>query len=149
MDVGILRTSLMYNNGMSIQEVLRKFKDFWFSADMVLVLIIVVTAGASFMLGRLSEGESTQVPSVQRTQSAQTITSTKEESNSEPKMSPPTTVPTPQTEGKYVASKSGTKYHLPWCGSAKSIKEENKVWFETKEEAEKAGYAPASNCKGI
>ena len=53
------------------------------------------------------------------------------------------------TEGAYVASKSGTKYHLPWCGSAKSIKEENKIWFDTKEAAEAAGYTPASNCKGI
>jgi methylphosphotriester-DNA--protein-cysteine methyltransferase len=52
-------------------------------------------------------------------------------------------------EGGYVASKNGTKYHLPWCGSAKQIKEENKVWFATKEEAEAAGYTPAANCKGI
>src|SRR5690606_22759248 len=44
---------------------------------------------------------------------------------------------------KYVASKTGSKYHLPWCGGAKQIKEENKVWFQTKEEAEAAGYEPA------
>ncbi len=49
----------------------------------------------------------------------------------------------------YVASKSGTKYHLPTCAGAKSIVEANKVWFSTKEEAEKAGYTPAGNCKGI
>jgi len=49
----------------------------------------------------------------------------------------------------FVASKNGTKYHYPWCSGAQSIKEENKVWFATKEEAEKAGYAPASNCKGL
>ena len=51
--------------------------------------------------------------------------------------------------GNYVASKSGTKYHYPWCPGAQSIKEENKIWFFTKEEAEKAGYQPASNCKGL
>lgn len=51
--------------------------------------------------------------------------------------------------GQYVASKNGTKYYLPWCGSVKNIKEENKVWFATKADAEKAGYAPASNCKGL
>ncbi len=49
----------------------------------------------------------------------------------------------------YVASKSGTKYHLPTCAGAKSISEANKVWFATKAEAEKAGYSPAGNCKGI
>lgn len=51
--------------------------------------------------------------------------------------------------GKYVASKSGTKYHLTTCSGARTISEANKIWFETKEDAEKAGYAPAANCKGI
>lgn len=52
-------------------------------------------------------------------------------------------------EGIYVASKNGTKYHLPSCSGAKRIKEENKVWFNSKAEAEQAGYEPAKNCKGI
>lgn len=52
-------------------------------------------------------------------------------------------------ELQYVASKSGTKYHLLWCPGAKSIKEENKIFFGSKEEAERAGYTPAANCKGI
>ncbi len=53
------------------------------------------------------------------------------------------------TEGKYVASKKGTAYHYPWCPGAKQIKEENKIYFDTKEEAEKAGYKPAGNCEGL
>jgi hypothetical protein len=51
--------------------------------------------------------------------------------------------------GQYVASKSGTKYYLPWCGTVARIKDENKVWFQTKAEAEAAGYGPAANCKGL
>lgn len=51
--------------------------------------------------------------------------------------------------GQYVSSKTGTRYYLPWCSGAKQIKEENKVWFATKEAAEAAGYTPAKNCKGI
>jgi hypothetical protein len=51
--------------------------------------------------------------------------------------------------GEYVASKSGAKYYLPWCGGAKLIKDENKVWFASKADAEAAGYAPAANCKGL
>ena len=51
--------------------------------------------------------------------------------------------------GKYVASKNGSKYHLPWCPGAQQMKEENKVWFSSKEEAEAAGYTPAGNCKGL
>jgi hypothetical protein len=49
----------------------------------------------------------------------------------------------------YMASKNGTKYYLPTCGSAKRIKEENRVWFGTKAEAEAAGYSPAANCPGL
>jgi hypothetical protein len=56
---------------------------------------------------------------------------------------------TPDGGGQYVASKSGKSYHLPWCAGAKQIKEENKIYFNSKEEAEAAGYAPAKNCKGI
>ena len=51
--------------------------------------------------------------------------------------------------GQYVASKSGTKYYLPWCGTVSRIKEENKVWFASKAEAEDAGFEPAKNCKGL
>lgn len=60
--------------------------------------------------------------------------------------------PAPSTTasgGQYVASKTGTKYYLPWCGTAKRIKDENKVWFSSKAEAESAGYEPAKNCKGL
>ena len=52
-------------------------------------------------------------------------------------------------QGKFVASKSGSAYHYPWCPSALKIKEENKVWFETREEAEAKGYKPAANCPGL
>ena len=52
-------------------------------------------------------------------------------------------------QGKYVASKNGKSYHFPWCSGARSIKEENKIWFNSKEEAGKAGYAPAGNCPGL
>ena len=51
--------------------------------------------------------------------------------------------------GEYVASISGTKYHLPWCSGAQNIKEGNKIWFNTKEEAELSGYEPAANCPGL
>lgn len=51
--------------------------------------------------------------------------------------------------GTYVASKSGSAFHLPGCPGAKRIKGENKVWFQTKEEAMRAGYKPAANCPGL
>jgi hypothetical protein len=61
----------------------------------------------------------------------------------------PIQAPMEKPAGKYVASKSGKKYYVPSCSGAKSISEANKIWFSTKDEAEKAGYAPATTCKGI
>lgn len=49
----------------------------------------------------------------------------------------------------YVASKSGTKYYLPTCSGVGRIKEENKVWYATKADAEAAGLTPAAACPGI
>ena len=49
----------------------------------------------------------------------------------------------------YVASKSGSKYYLPSCSGVGRIREENKVWFVTVEDAVSAGYTPASNCPGL
>jgi hypothetical protein len=51
--------------------------------------------------------------------------------------------------GEVVASKNSDKYHYPWCSGAKRISEENKMTFSSIEEAKKAGYKPASNCKGL
>jgi len=62
---------------------------------------------------------------------------------------PTTTISNNNASKNFVASKNGTKYHYPWCPSAGSIKEGNKIWFATIEEARAAGYAPASNCPGL
>lgn len=51
--------------------------------------------------------------------------------------------------GKYVGARGGKAYYLPSCPAANRIAEKNKIWFESKEEAERLGYKPASNCKGI
>ena len=53
------------------------------------------------------------------------------------------------TNGTYVASRNGSAFHLPNCSGAKRIKDENRIWFRTKEEALRAGYKPAANCPGL
>lgn len=50
---------------------------------------------------------------------------------------------------KLVASRSGTKYHLLTCSGAKTIKEENKIYFDSIAQAQAAGYSPAANCPGL
>jgi hypothetical protein len=108
----------------------------------VLALILAATAG--FGLGYL-EGQGSgggDVPQI-----TQLATSTPAFMVAAAATPPATT--TLPVGGQVVASKSGTKYYLPWCGTVKLIKEENKVWFASREAAEAAGYEPASNCKGL
>lgn len=54
-----------------------------------------------------------------------------------------------QGSGAYVASKNGSKYYMAACSSAARIKQENRVYFVSKDEAVAAGYAPAANCPGL
>lgn len=135
---------------MSIQELSPKFKGILRSTEFHLSLLIIGVSLASFTLGRLSVIEKSYVIE----QKAQLVDIQPVSSEATPKLknsisNPDTNTEVSLSENAYVASKSGTKYHLPWCGSAKRIKDENKIWFATKEDAEKAGYTPAANCKGI
>jgi hypothetical protein len=51
--------------------------------------------------------------------------------------------------GMFVASKTGEVYYYPWCGGAQNIATDQQVWFKSEEAAQKAGYRPAKNCKGL
>lgn len=134
---------------VSIKEIVKKCKSFFGSADnkdFFVIIIIILSSLASFGLGRLSKIEENKMPVIIEnavSNSASVI------------MSDPSSrgfgavTPLAQTGGGYVASKNGAKYYLPWCGGAQKISEKNKITFSSKEEAAKAGYAPAANCKGI
>lgn len=51
-----------------------------------------------------------------------------------------------QAQGAYEASSRSDKFHLPHCSSAARISEDNRVWFETRDEAIAAGYSPCGKC---
>ncbi len=53
----------------------------------------------------------------------------------------------PTESGEFVASKQGKKYFPVDCGTAKAIKEENKVFFGSESEAQAAGYERSLTCK--
>ncbi len=119
-------------------------------------LLILVVGVLSFGLGRLSVYSTVAVPqryvsSMQGAQASVSQSSQPGKNAEETKMKTATTSVAKAQAGekKYVASKNGTKYHLPWCSGAAHIAEKNKVWFASKEAAAAAGYTPASNCKGI
>lgn len=133
---------------MSIQEVSTKFKGFASNTEYMLTILIIVVSCLSFYLGRVSVSERGEGIPVASDAPASAI-QFQQRATSEALSTTSPSVPVALEQGKYVASKKGTKYHLPWCTGAKQITDANKIWFATKEEAENAGYAPASNCKGI
>lgn len=126
------------------------------SQDWVLMAILLLTASLFFGLGLLAAKEYQkpkdqlwieQLPAEER---AGVSTTSSAVAQSPAGGGPAAAVSAiPQATGTYVASKSGTKYYLPSCSGAKRIKEENRVWFNSKEEAQNAGYGPASGCKGL
>lgn len=51
--------------------------------------------------------------------------------------------------GQVVTSKNSTQYYFPWCGAVRRIKETNQIWFSNAQSAKRAGYTPATHCKGV
>ncbi|OGZ34917.1 MAG: hypothetical protein A3A94_02800 [Candidatus Portnoybacteria bacterium RIFCSPLOWO2_01_FULL_43_11] len=108
--------------------------------DIVLVIGIILIALISFGAGRLTVFESNKEPiSIQDPATTASIqqslgASVKENNQSEP-----------AKQGKFVGSINSDKYHWPWCPSAKNIKPENQIWFNSEAEAKAAGYKPDSN----
>lgn len=49
---------------------------------------------------------------------------------------------------KTVGNKNSKIFHLPWCSGYDRVSEKNRVYFNSGEEAEKAGYRLARNCSG-
>jgi len=49
--------------------------------------------------------------------------------------------------GMYVASKNGKMYYKNDCAAVKRIKDENKIWFRTEDEAIGFGYIKSKTCK--
>ena len=58
-----------------------------------------------------------------------------------------TTTAAAVNDGKIHGNKKSMAYHLPSCPSYGKIKAENTVSFNTEDEATKAGYHKAKNCK--
>ncbi|MEX0933756.1 MAG: hypothetical protein WD003_00655 [Candidatus Paceibacterota bacterium] len=101
--------------------------------DLFLVTLIVLVGLGSFGLGRLSAIEQGEVRIESVSALSRDATGSLED----------------QGKGGFVGSINSTKYHAPWCSGASRIARENEIWFASEEEAQRAGYTPAANCKGI
>ena len=96
--------------------------------DILIIVILILAALCSFGLGYLAGLDAGQGSGLSVETSPIVATS---------------------SDGRVLASKSGTKYYLPWCAGAERITDENKVWFTSSAAASNASYAPSANCKGL
>jgi len=123
----------MANVGKSIREDMKQIKRRFtvYEQEILFVALLVLVAILSFALGRISasSGVSSTPVSVIR--------------------APEADVRPIYLGGEVVGSRTGKKYHFPWCPGAQSMSEKNKVWFDTIADARAAGYTPAGNCKGL
>jgi hypothetical protein len=126
-----------------IKEKIKAYKN-----DIFIVLVIILVALISFGLGRLSKIRENKAPVTIENLGASMINSQENFTQNDQNIKS-NQIQVNSSQGMLVGSKNGTKYHFPWCSGAQRIKEENKIWFSSKKEAEKAGYTPAANCKGL
>jgi|SRR3989344_8162260 len=125
---------------MNIRKIVNKCK----SRELYIIMVIVFTSFGSFALGRLSivmENRPAVVVNRPLLDKAPASSVLSEADGKKEDVG--------EAGGLLVASKTGSKYHFPWCVGAKNISESNKTWFNSYEEARKAGYLPAGNCKGL
>jgi hypothetical protein len=143
---------------MSIKDIGKKIKSYWktkinplflslksvldFKEDIFIILAIILIGLAGFGLGKISALEKNRGEiEIKKSENLINITNVP--------MSASAMIASETAKGLLVASKNGQKYHFPWCAGASQIADKNKIWFDSYEEAQKAGYTPATNCKDL
>jgi hypothetical protein len=143
-----------------IQEKIKGLLDFFGKREIYIITVIILVGCSSYFIGRLSHIFATRKPvTIEYSQVVQTP-----QKPLETLQNPQQTASLVKTiiddkidtksaqapiKGLYVGSKNSNKYHLPTCPGALKIAKANQIWFASKSEAERAGYSPAGNCKGL
>ncbi|MES3031922.1 MAG: Ada metal-binding domain-containing protein [Patescibacteria group bacterium] len=118
-------------------EKIKQFVDSEQGKDVLIVIILILVGLGSFELGRLSNQSNSSGIKIEygdelKNQPANVISATNN----------------PNSSGKnFFASNRGTKYYSIGCSAGKTIKQENRIYFATGEEAQKAGYELSSSCQ--
>jgi len=122
--------------------MIKKLKSLILNDQFFFSILVILVGVISFTLGYLARGEVSMKKPSPIVLPAAVIEATPTDTvsdNGKP-------VPISNQAGKYVGSKSGSKYHLTTCPGAKQIKDSNKIYFDSVDAALAAGYKPAANC---
>mgnify|MGYP001565816927 FL=1 len=115
--------------------------------DVLVVIIVILVGLGSFGLGRLSKNQNSGLRIEYENQRANVIDSISggfldANLNSNISQNLPKT-----SSGSFFASNRGSKYYSIGCSGGKTIKQENRIYFNTQEEVETAGYELSSSCE--
>ncbi len=135
----------------SVFNGVKQFLDSEKGKDILIVIIVILAGLGSFELGRLSkENESSGIkieyPSQDFSQASNAIASL-ENSNILQNDKISAMGNSSFASKTFFASSRGTKYYSIGCSAGKTLKQENRIYFSSREEAEKAGYELSSSCK--
>lgn len=118
------------------QDILIKNED-----KIILAVGFILVAVLSFGAGKLSEVYRAQIPIIFQDNpdcaNSQALTNGAAENQNKTVAS--------ETQGQIIGNKNSRIYHLPGGGSYNKVSAENRVYFATEEEAQKAGYRKAKN----
>ncbi|OGI84753.1 hypothetical protein A3F97_03300 [Candidatus Nomurabacteria bacterium RIFCSPLOWO2_12_FULL_41_10] len=128
-------------------EKIKQFIESEKGKDILIVIIVILTGLGSFELGRLSKEANSSGIKIEY--------GDQQEANAISSIEPiSATFNNSQTNniisnsGKnFFASSRGTKYYSLGCSAGKTIKQENRVYFTTGEEAQRAGYMLSASCQ--
>ena len=132
-------------------EKIKQFLESEKGKDVLIVIIVILVGLGSFGLGRLSknppkEGLKVEYRDEYFNQGANVLEAVKETSSGLNQTTG--TLLRQDFDGQaFFASSKGSKYYSVSCSAGKTIKQENRVYFNTREEAERAGYELSSSCR--
>lgn len=114
--------------------------------DFLVILIVILVGLVSFGLGRLSASDTGGLDIKYTSLEASGLTGAQEarvflENN--PKLDKSTQA----VKKAFYASSRGQKYYSADCSAGNNIKPENRIYFDTAEKAESAGYSLSTACR--
>jgi len=122
-------------------EKIKQFIESDKGKDILVVIIIILVGLGSFELGRLSKNSQNNGIKIEYPgQEANVIESLNQNSSNLENFEK-------SVSGNFFASNRGTKYYSISCSAGKTIKEENRIYFNTSTEAQNAGYELSSACR--
>ena len=121
-------------------EKIKQFTESEKGKDILIVIIVILMGLGSFELGRLSKENSSSGVKIEypNQDSANVVSAAENKKLLKFKLQ--------ILEKTFFASSKGSKYYTISCSAGKTIKQENRVYFATGEEAQAAGYALSSAC---